>query len=243
MAEELLPGFRAGEQEHIAYLFSAWRARQALEQAAEIVAHVRSLIGNGERGDTGGSITVNAGDPLDPAKTVDLIGLGVDSSPLRVTAADASDELYAELVEWVVYWAGKLDGVLPPSTAVAWRIQHGGEAYGFRAGTTVEGAALLTRLQTMWLLTRHDRIVAHPEGPGYVKYVTEQIWALRARFPMQEARRRRPTLVRACPICKGHTVEVEWFSEDDREGVAVICSLCGWMPEDWSLSRLWREVA
>jgi hypothetical protein len=109
-----------------------------------------------------------------------------------VTATDASDELYAELVEWVVYWAGKLDGRrFPRTTAVAWRIRHGGrvargEAYGFRAGTTVEGAALLTRLQTLWLLTRHDRIVAHPEGPGYVKFITETIWALRARFPMRE---------------------------------------------------------
>lgn len=241
MAEDIRPGFVEGEAERIAYLFAAWRARRALEEAPEVLAHVRSLVvdtdGRTEPGDAGGAVTVwdeNEGE-------VALAGMRIDSSPLRVSAVDASDQLFAELVNWVTYWAERL-GLPAPAAAVAWSSMR--EVQGFRAGTTTAGAALLTRLQTMWLLTHHDAISADEYGPQYIADVTAAIWRLRARYPMRErGGRDQPSVSRPCPLCKGDTVDVHWFSEEDQERPVVLCSLCGWMPaNERQTLRVLREV-
>lgn len=235
---EVLPGFVEGEQERIAYLFETWRARKALEQAPEIVAHVRSLIGSGEAGDSG-AVDVPSG--LEDGKWVQLLGIREESSPLRVTAADAADALYAQLVEWVVYWADGLEGERPASTAVAWRSGRDGETLGFRAGTTVSGAALLTRLQTMWLLLKHDRIVASEYGPQYVRDVTSAIWALRARFPMEDSSRGGEPVV-VCQVCGLPELRVSWFHGEDRDLATVRCDYCGDEPAGLDRARREAEV-
>lgn len=223
MTEELVPGFEPGEQERIRYLFAAWRARGALQEAPEVVAHVRSLV-------------VDADGRTEPGET-----LRIDSTPLRVTPTDAADEMYAQLVSWVLYWAERLE--LPaPATAVAWSNMR--EVQGFRAGTTTQGAALLTRLQTMWLLTHHDAIVADEYGPQYIADITGAIWKLRNRYPMRDrGTRDQPSASRPCPLCKGDTVDVHWFSEEDQDLPVVLCSLCGWMPaNERQTLRVLREV-
>lgn len=219
-----LPGFAPGEHERIEYLFAAWRARQALNEAPEVLAHVRSLV-------------MGSDGRVEPGEI-----LRIDSTPLRVTPTDAADELYAQLVNWVIYWAEVLEEQ-PPAAAVAWANMR--EVQGFRAGTTEEGALLLTRVQTMWLLLRHERIVEEPYGPQYVQDITSAIWRVKARFPTREPRPRAvPVMPRPCPICQGNTVEVYWFSEKDQAAPAVLCSLCGWMPKsERDVARVLMAVA
>ena len=201
----------------------AYRASRALQSAADIVLHVRALAltGKTERGET----------------------LPEWSAPMRITAVDDVDEVYARIIEWVTYWS-KLLVTLPTATSiVAWHNSNG--ELGFKAGTTPEGAAMLVRIQTMWLLTRHEIISRHPASTTYHEDLIEFVWALRSKYP-KAPRPPRPVSSRPCPTCGEFAVGAVWAS-DAVTDVIVSCAHCGetfessprklleWLPQEAQL--------
>lgn len=192
-----------------------WRLHRALGDAADLLAHVRSIAISGkvERGET----------------------LGEWSAPLRVSAVDDADEVYRLLVTWVIRLAREMH-VAPPSVAVvAWSLRDEGLAVdermlGFRAETTVEGAKLLVGIQTMWLLVHELSIERSVSAESYALYreqVLKGLWQLRVRYPMQQ-RRERSTEDRECPACGRWMVKASWFTDDMRDA-EVRCYGCGHM--------------
>jgi hypothetical protein len=188
------------------------RAQRALRDAPGLIMYVRSLIDHTERGEV----------------------LAEYASPMRLTATDDADAFYTQLVDWVTNLAEQLD-VAPPSTAMVasrnFQRAHqsagftDGQVTGFRAGTTPEGAHMLVRLLTMWLLTHAERISGLPSAEEYETDVTGILWALRGRYPTAP-RRRTDVTPRPCSLCGELSVGAEWFSADVHD-VVVSCANCG----------------
>lgn len=185
----------------------ATRARKALQAAPDIALHVRAIATNGkiERGET----------------------LAEWTAPMRITATDDVDELFARLVEWVTSWSRVLVTLPTSVTMVAWSRMNGDEfePLGMKAGTTPEGAAMLIRIQCMWLLTRDDVIAQHPSAAAYQNDILDFIWALRSKYPTAP-RPERQVSPRPCPICREPSVGAEWFGPE-LEDVKVECAHCG----------------
>lgn len=195
------------------------RVQMALKHLPDAIAYVRSIATNGqsERGEVVPKM----------------------DTPMRVTAAQDSDEVYAILINWVVYLAEDLNLATPSTSAVAWSNKV--DVQGFRAGTSPEGAHMLTRLQTMWLSIHFEQILTHPAAGEFRKNVLEMESGLRARYP-RSAPRQRPTHSRPCPACGVPAVGAEWFSADPLD-VRIACSSCGYdIPgaelEDWMVPEL-----
>jgi len=189
-----------------------WRLARALREAPDLLAHVRSIAisGRSERGET----------------------LGEWSAPLRITAVDDADAVYALLVSWVIHLAHLIQ-VSPPSlTVVAWSLRDkdltaGEKLLGFRAESTPEGVALLIRTQTMWLLIHQEQIEGTETYDDFRRQTLRALWSLRSRYPMQQ-RRERSTEDRECPACHRWMVRASWFSDDMRDA-QVRCHGCGYV--------------
>lgn len=193
------------------------RSRKALGAAPGIIMHIRSLIdgatGHTERG----------------------VELAEASTPLITQWVDDADDLYAQLLSWVSYWVDELHDQPPAAAPVAWRNfqdSHRSAGFadapqiGFRPGTTPDGAQILTRLQSMWLLTRADRIAAHSAAGVYQDDVARIVFALKGRYPTAP-RPERSVSPRPCPACGEFAVSAEWIGEDVRD-VLVKCENCGY---------------
>lgn len=180
-----------------------WRAQDALRQAPEIAAYVRGLATSGR---------VEHGEVLSEF-----------TSPLRLAPAAAADELYARILEWVAYFSEELQAPPPAFFPVAWVTQQ--KEQGFRAHTTAEGAGLLVRLQTMWLLVHGAQIKAHPAADAFQKDVIELVFTVRGKYPLSP-RPERLVLPRACVVCGERAVRADWFSPDPLD-VRVVCEVCG----------------
>lgn len=180
------------------------RVQMALQHLPEALAYVRSIATNGqvERGET----------------------LPEWSAPMRIKAADDSDEVYANLINWVVYFAEDLKLATPSTAAVAWR--NFKDTQGFRAGTSPEGALFLTKLQTMWLLVHFEQILAHPYSDNFRKNILELEGALRGAYPRTPGKPKQ-THSRPCPVCKVAAVAADWFSSDPLD-VRFVCTSCGY---------------
>lgn len=178
-----------------------YRSRKALGQAAELAAHVRSLINSPERGEV----------------------LSEYVSPMKLSPTDDIDALYAELINWVSYWSRWLEMTPTATSVVAWRNNR--EVQGFRAGTTPNGAGMLVRLQTMWLLSRADMIARHPAGAEYQEVIASLVWSLKSRYPTTE-KRKRDVSPRPCTLCGEPEVGAEWGSENPLD-VKIECGHCG----------------
>jgi hypothetical protein len=143
---------------------SAARARRRLLEAPGLVAYIRTLVVPGLGGAKDGMPRAASKEP--PA-------------PMRIEAADDSDSLYAQLVNWVDYWAERLS-VNPPATLLAvWRNKS--DVQGFRGTVTPPGAGQLVGYLTTWLLIRHDEIAAHEFGRAYFDDVSTIIRSARRR--------------------------------------------------------------
>jgi hypothetical protein len=160
------------------------------------------------------------------------VEVALESTPLHTEKADDADEIYVRLLEWVGYWAETLE-VVPPSVAiVGWsRVDEDSRAaaperqfLGFRAGTTPEGAAMLTRLLTLWLLSRDDRIEQDSSTGAFQEDVAQLVWSMRAKYRLTPARDRK-VLPRFCATCKEYAVEAWWASADPLD-VVVQCTHC-----------------
>ncbi|HEY8588183.1 MAG TPA: hypothetical protein VIL55_01395 [Naasia sp.] len=207
------------DDEARAWQLASWRCLQALIDLPAIMAHVRSLIV-----ETDGR--VEAGEEWRQL-----------SSPLRLTPTDDADRVYAEIVNWVGYWAEVLD--LRAPLAVAWSNDQ--EVQGFRAGTTAERAAFLTGEQTNWLRLHHDEILAQHYAPRYVEDVTDSIWTLRSRYPTRPPRPR-PRTGQLCELCYEYEMRFSWFHGEDRDRAVLQCSHCWHQPVGREASRV-REDA
>jgi len=208
------------------------RAQKALEQAPELAMHMRSKIivtdGMSERG----------------------FELPEASTPLHTIKADDADELYARLIEWVTYWSRWLE-FMPTATSVAARhiVDPDSRAadpqmvpIGFRAAATPEGAAMLVRLQTMWLLQRIPQMVLVEEdaAAAFFDDVTSLIWSMRAAYGMTPAREKLVS-PRRCEDCGAYGVEVSWNSADITD-VSIACEPCGTTVESPSAARIERAI-
>lgn len=186
-----------------------WRLHRALSDAPTLLAHVRAqaISGGVDRGEV----------------------LREQTAPLRLRALSDSDSVYAQLIDWVMNIADALR-LSPPSTAVlAWNMFDPDNAVddyrGFRAGTTVAAAELLTSIQTLWLVGHMTQIEAWSGFREFRDDVTDKLWRLRSRFPMED-RRERSTSDRQCPACGEMAVSADWWSPEMRD-VDVSCRECG----------------
>jgi transcription elongation factor Elf1 len=180
-----------------------WRLQRALVEAPELLAHVRSIAvsGRSERGET----------------------LGEWTAPMRITAADDVDDVYGQLIDWVM-WAAEELKLSPASVSVvAWSIDE--KVHGFRAETTIEAARLLTSINTGWMLAHEAELEGWANYATFRDDVLQLLWRLRAKYPMQQ-RRERSTEDRECPACGDQAVSAEWFS-DSMHDVEVSCAACG----------------
>jgi excisionase family DNA binding protein len=183
-----------------------WRSRSALNDAPELAMHVRSIAisGRAETGET----------------------LREWSAPMMITASDAVDEFFAQLVDWRLSFYRWLEPFRTPLLVTPWTNDEG-EAVGFAAGTTPALAQILVRNQTSWLLAHSEAIALHPSGATFQEDVTQMVWSLRSKFPTR-AHRERPVLSRPCPVCGELGVQAEWYVKNEPSSVKVECALCGY---------------
>lgn len=188
-----------------------FKCRRSLAEASDLMMHIRGMVVPGG----GTSFEVRVSSSKEPP------------APLRLDPEDDSNLAYAQLVLWVWEWA-RLLGVLPPSTAaVAWYSIR--EVQGFRASTTPEGAHLLTRLLTSWLLMKHPRIIEDRAAVAmdYLMEIVQTIGTLRGRYPMRDGTRRASIPdCRPCPVCGLEFVTATWNVEDSHS-VDIVCVHCG----------------
>jgi hypothetical protein len=204
------------------------RARRRLTEAAELVEFIRmrrtpSLAG------------VQDGMPRAASKE--------PPAPLHVGALDESDQVYAELINWVEYWAEKLEVArqhLPLTMHVAWRNQDG--PVGFRATATPPGAAALVQNLTTWLLIRHDQISTHPQSVTYFEEAARLVETAYSRFPL-EARPARPHLRRPCMVCGEQAVTADWPLGAGPESVSVWCESCAHVVTPKSYRKVLEALA
>lgn len=151
----------------------AARSRTLLRDAPDLVHHVRSIaLASPEGGET----------------------LRELNAPMRITAADAADAAFSQLVDWRVYWQRWIETTTRNDARVfvsgdqatiqmpkPWS-GRSGEVQGFVAGTTPGLAQILTRFQTRWLVDHADQISAHPVGREYHADVVNILAPLGAQF-------------------------------------------------------------
>jgi hypothetical protein len=189
--------------------FAAAQSARALNDAPHLVAHIRSLIVPSVSRPSDGMPRAASKEP--PA-------------PLRLEPTDDVDAVFAQLVDWVTYWAGALDRPQPP-TARAGRINEAGETQGLRGNITPESAEALTRILVNQLSAWEPDIHRHPAARDYYEDVTTIVRRASNRYP-QAPRGQRPVSPRRCAVCDEHAVGAEWASEDARD-VIVSCTNCG----------------
>jgi hypothetical protein len=197
------------EYDHTTLRFAAAQAARALNDAPPLVAHIRSLV-------TPSLSRPSDGMPRSASKE--------PPAPLRLEPIDDVDAVFAQLVDWVTYWAGALDRPQPASTR-AGRVNEAGETQGLRGNTTPENAEALTRILVNQLVTWEPEIYRHPAARDYYEDVTNIARRASNRYP-QAPRAQRPVSPRKCSVCDEHAVGAEWASEDVRD-VIVSCTNCG----------------
>ncbi|MEO7018325.1 MAG: hypothetical protein ABI067_17595 [Leifsonia sp.] len=194
-----------------------WRIGRALSDAPELFIHARALtLSRPEAGET----------------------LPELNAPMKITTEDDASERYARLAEWVDYFAGTLN-IAPPVVRLAAR-RVNGEVHGFRAHVTPEGAGLLVSLLTMWLRIHHEQLQADAAYPTYRDDVTEFLWELRKKYPLERGRER-SVEARACPECADYGIQAEWWSEN-RGDVEVSCQICGHKIEPKDYTKFIRDI-
>jgi hypothetical protein len=197
------------EYDHTTLRFAAAQAARALNDAPPLVAHIRSLVVPSMSRPSDGMPRAASKEP--PA-------------PLRLEPTDDADAVFAQLVDWVTYWAGALDRPQPPTTR-AGRVNEAGETQGLRGNMTSGSAAALTRILVNQLFAWEPDIHRHPAARDYYEDVTTIVRRASNRYP-QAPRGQRPVSPRKCAVCDEHAVGAEWASEDVRD-VIVSCANCG----------------
>jgi hypothetical protein len=183
-------------------------ARAKLVNAADLVAHVRGQVAPG-------SAQPSDGQPRASSTESPL--------PIRVDPLEASDRVYAHLLNWVRYWSEALQIQPPVPATYAWATEDGPQ--GFRSTVTPLGAWGLTHTLTTWLLLHLAAIRRQPDAGDYFTAVDDFLGQLRSRFPMR-APRARPTMPRPCPVCGEPSMTIERRGEQIAD-LALVCGYCG----------------
>jgi len=199
----------------------------ALTLAPDLIAHVRAHVPpGGPRGSR------RAGDPPPPR-----VGSAVAAPvPLSLSAVDAADRLYAQLVSWTETAADDL-GLTGPDAPRSWRTSaSNGQAAGLPAGSDGTQATVYAR----WLHTHLDQIVARPwvtellpdpagdPDPDRPPLVTLVRWTERS-WPLEEHPR---WLATPCRECGLRTVRY-YAPRDVGLPITISCRSCGYaLPEE-----------
>ncbi len=199
-------------------------ARAKLINAADHVAHVRGLV-------VPGGAQPSDGQPR---------GSSTEAAfPIRVDPLEASDRVYAHLLNWVRYWSDALQVQPPVAATYAWATDGGPQ--GFRSTVTPLGAWGLTHTLTTWLLLRHDAILRQPDAGDYFTAVDDMLSQLRARFPMRGSRAR-PTLPRQCPVCSEPQMVIERRGDSTAGEATTIVLVCGYCGFEGGAKALTRDL-
>ncbi len=155
-------------QEQAAARIRAVKARAALEDAPDTIAHLREIL---EAGDG----RTERGEVLPYLRT-----------PLLTKVADDADRTYGLLAWWCDRWANALK-VSP--LVVNLRVYRDGLGFhGFPSDVSPLVARAVTRLHVDWLLKHHDEINRHSEGDWFNDEIASQIWAVRSTHKPTEQR-------------------------------------------------------
>lgn len=199
-------------------------ARAKLIDAADVVAHVRGqVVPSSAQSSDGQPRASNTEAPL----------------PIRPDALEASDRVYAHLLNWVRHWAEVLQSEPPVPATYAWATEDGPQ--GFRSTVTPLGAWGLTQTLTTWLLLRHDDIRRQPDSGEYFTAVDDMLGQLRARFPMK-GRRSRPAVDRECPVCSEPRMTIERRGEQQGGEAAAIVLVCGYCGLEGDAKALTKDL-
>ncbi|MBF4613764.1 hypothetical protein [Curtobacterium sp. VKM Ac-1376] len=213
----------ATDDDSIDVAVTASYVRAKLTNAADHVAHIRGLV-------VPGGAQPSDGQPRASSSEAPF--------PIRVDPLEASDRVYAHLLNWVRYWSDALH-IQPPVTATyAWTTDGGPQ--GFRSTVTPLGAWGLTRTLTTWLLLHHDSIRRQPDAGDYLIAVEDMLGQLQARFPMRGPRAR-PTLPRECPVCSEPKMVIERRGEVHGGEAADIVLVCGYCAFESNAKALTKD--
>ncbi|MGW8430920.1 hypothetical protein ACWGJ9_07320 [Curtobacterium citreum] len=196
------------ELDPVVEALTAAHARAKLTNAADQVAYVRGLV-------VPSGSQPSDGQPRSSSTEA--------SFPIRVDPLEASDRVYAHLLNWVRFWSAEML-VQPPVAAVyAWTTDGGPQ--GFRSTVTPLGAWGLTSTLATWLLLHHDSIRRQPRSGEYFAQIDSVLWHLQSRFPTK-APKARPVLPRPCPVCAADTMTIERRGLEVTD-IGLVCSYCG----------------
>lgn len=138
----------------------------ALEQAAEIVEHVVSLI----------TFRASSEDNVQASKEPPL--------PFNVQAFNDANETYGRLVYWSQHWAGRLGRPKPAVQIGSWS-QNDGNVVGLPADITPSGARVAVLANTTWLRAHLDLIMdTDPaDDVAYFHDELQDVYRIAARWP------------------------------------------------------------
>lgn len=193
------------------------RTRFLLGQTPDLIAHIlpqvipSMAIASGERVSGGGFKA-----PL----------------PLQAQALEDANDLYAQLMNWMISHA-RSNGLRPPVLALGYaRLDD--DARGLPSWSTPATARDYVQSLADWY-GKHELVIAG--GPpasvqAWVDDLGEMLRTLNGRYP-QAPRRTQPAAPRPCEICEQREVRATWHGET----VEVRCSACGWSVPDAEVQR------
>lgn len=201
-----------------------WRLQKALEEAPELLQHVRAVaLSSPEPGET----------------------LREWNAPMRISAADAADLAYVALITYSMQFADDLHLALGNQAAAAAAMANADAqkgTQGFSSNCQPGGAYVLTSLFTGFLRAHSTAIEQHEDYTDYRDVVVDVLAKLKAQYPIQQ-RRRRDAAARKCPNCGEVAVRAEWASADMADA-RVRCELCGHeLPVTGPVLRWIKEAA
>lgn len=190
------------------------RARHNLQQAPQLLAHIRSQVVPSMESARGPRVSGSREAPI----------------PLRPDPVDDADDLYAQLVNWIVSFA-RQTGVRPPASAVAF-LNLDADAVRLPSWARDQASAYTLADDLVRWYEQHETTIVSKLPPLTVKAWCEDIGtivgAFRSRYP-QADRKPRQAKARECPTCGEHAMHAEFYAA----GVQVECAHCGEIiPED-----------
>jgi len=151
-------------------------------------------------------------------------------APLRVSALDSSDALFAKLATIIDEVAEKLS--VPKPSLRVW--MGASEVQGFRPVSVIAAREQVSQL-TGWLSNRLEAIAALPFVAAIHDDITmghidsPGVYKLTGQYGSEE-RKPRPSQKRDCPICGKCEVFVAHPSIFNDEPM-ILCGLCGWLAD------------
>lgn len=184
------------------------RARHMLHQAPQLLAHIRSQVVPS----------------MESARSPRVSGTKDAPIPLRADPVNDADDLYAQVVNWVVSFA-RQTGTRPPAAATAFlKVQADAERLPSWAR---DGASAYTLMEDLvrWY-EQHELTIVTALPPLTVRAWCDDIGtiigAYRSRYPQADRPQRRAA-PRECPVCGEQAVRAEYYAA----GVQVECGHCG----------------